>query len=142
MLTEKQQQQTVTDQVGVLMEISNAVVALYKKQFGRGPTAARAKWCGEDMLTVVLEETLTPAERSLVALGEHQRLRDLRLFLQYASIHEFCEPIERLTGRKVRAFISGTDSEAGGLSAELFLLHPVGYDGPSRTELQAQRLKT
>jgi uncharacterized protein YbcI len=118
----------------VLMAISNEMVRLYKDQFGRGPTRARTTWGGTDVLTVVLEDTLTPAERNMIKLGEHQRLRDTRMFFQYASVREFCEPIERLTGRKVRAFISGIDSEADGLAVELFVLHPEGYDGPSRVE--------
>src|SRR3954447_9417892 len=62
----------------VLSEIANTMVRLYKDCFGRGPTQARAQWCGGDVLTVVLEDTLTPAERSLVKMGEHQRLRDTR----------------------------------------------------------------
>lgn len=121
-------------QSSVSMEISNEMVRLYKHQFGRGPTKTRTSWCGGDIVTVVLEETLTPAERNLAKMGEHGRLRDLRMFFQYASVEEFCAPIERLTGRKVRAFISGMDTEADGLSVELFVLHPEGYDGPSRRE--------
>jgi hypothetical protein len=66
---------------------------------------------------------------------EHQRLRDTRTFFQYASVREFCGPIERLTGRKVRSFQSSTDTLVDGLPLELFLLHPKGYDGPSRVEL-------
>ena len=116
------------------MAISNEMVRLYKEQFGRGPTKARTNWAGPDVVTVVLEDTLTPAERNLVKLGEHQRLRDLRLFFQYASVREFCEPVERITGRKVRAFISGVDTECDGLATELFVLHPEGYDGESRIE--------
>ncbi|MEA2322048.1 MAG: hypothetical protein QOD81_1898 [Solirubrobacteraceae bacterium] len=64
--------------------------------------------------------------------GEHQRLRDLRTFFQYASVREFGTPIEQITGRKVRSFISGIDTEVDGLAAEVFVLHPVAYDGPSR----------
>jgi len=89
------------------------------------------------VLTTVLENTLTPAERSLVRLGEHQRLRETRMFFQYATVREFCEPVERLTGRKVRSFQSSTDTEVEGLSIETFILHPKGYDGPSRIELAA-----
>jgi len=44
----------------VLMEISNTMVRLYKEQFGRGPTRARTYWSGPDILTSVLEQTLTP----------------------------------------------------------------------------------
>ena len=116
------------------MEISNAMVALYKQQFGRGPTKAKTHWGGSDLITVVLEDTLTPAERNLVKLGEHQRLRDLRLFFQYASVREFCEPVEQITGRKVRAFFSSIDTEVDGMSIESFMLYPEGQDGPSRTE--------
>jgi uncharacterized protein YbcI len=89
---------------------------------------------GPDVLAVILEDTLTPVEKSLVAMGEHQRLRDLRTFFQYATVPGFCEPIERLTGRKVRAFISGIDTEVDGISTEMFFLHPEGYDGPSRID--------
>jgi len=116
-----------------LLAISNEMVKLYKEQFGRGPTKSRALWAAEDVLMIVLEDTLTAAERNLKQFGEHQRLRDLRTFFQYANVREFCEPIERITGRKVRAFISGIDTEADGLSVETFVLHPEGYDGPSRT---------
>ena len=117
------------------MEISNAMMSLFKNQFGRGPTRARAEWAGNDAIAVILEDTLTPAERNLVAMGEHQRLRDTRMFFQYASVREICEPIERITGRKVRAFVSGTDTLCDGLSVESFVLHPEGYEGPSRSEL-------
>jgi uncharacterized protein YbcI len=115
-----------------LMEISAAMIRIYKDQFGRGPTSARTEWCGRDILAVVLEGTLNPAERNLVRMGEHQRLRDLRLFFQYASVREVCQPVEELTGRRIRAFISGIDTEVDGLSVETFVLHPHGYDGPSR----------
>jgi uncharacterized protein YbcI len=118
----------------VSMEISNTMVRLYKEQFGRGPTKARTHWCGDDLITVVLEDTLTPAERNLVKMGEHQRLRDLRLFFQYAMVREFCGSIEQITGRKVRAFFSAIDTEVDGMSIESFVLHPEGEDGPSRTE--------
>jgi uncharacterized protein YbcI len=118
----------------ILLEVSNVMVRLYKDYFGRGPTQARTQWAGSDALVVFLEDTLTPAERSLVAMGQHQRLRDTRTFFQYATIREFCEPVEQITGRKVRSFLSGIDTEVDGLSMETFVLHPEGYDGPSRID--------
>ncbi len=121
-------------QVNVLTEVSSTMIRLFKDQFGRGPTSARTYWAGPDVLTCILEDTLTPAERNLVKLGEHQRLRDTRLYFQYASVAEFCGPVEEITGRTVRAFHSSTDTEAGGQSVEVFVLHPEGYDGPSRIE--------
>lgn len=122
------------DQPSVLGAISKEMVGLYKEQFGRGPTSVRTHWSGPDMLVTTLEDTLTPAERNLVKLGEHQRLRDVRMFFQYATVEEFCEPVERLTGRKVRSFLSGIDTSVDGFSIEAFALHPEGYDGPSRRD--------
>jgi uncharacterized protein YbcI len=111
-------------QFSVLAEISREMVRVYKDQFGRGPTKARTQWAGPDMLVTLLEDTLTPVERRLVSMGEQGRVRDMRTFFQYASRSHFCEPVERLTGRKVRAFLSAIDPETDGVSIETFVLEP------------------
>ena len=121
-------------QANVLLEVSNTMVRLYKEQFGRGPATAYTRWAGDDVLITVLEETLTLAERNMVKMGEHQRLRDTRMCFQHATVREFCEPVEQITGRKIRSFLSAMDTEVDGLSTEIFILHPAGYDGPSRLE--------
>ena len=111
MSTDEQQEQTQEERgTSLLMDVSNTMVRIYKEQFGRGPTRARSNWAGPDALICVLEETLTPTERNLVKLGEHQRLRDTRMFFQHARVRGFCEPVERITGRKVRAFQSSIDT--------------------------------
>jgi uncharacterized protein YbcI len=56
-------------------------------------------------------------------MGEHQRLRDVRLFFQYARESDFREVVERITGRRVRAFVSGMDA-AQDVSCEVFYLEP------------------
>ena len=58
-----------------------------------------------------------------------------RRFQQHVE-DEFTAVVEQRTGRKVRAFISGIDTAVDGLSVEAFMLHPVGYDGPSREEIR------
>ena len=121
-------------QLGVLSAISSEMVRIYKEQFGRGPTKTRTNWAGPDLLVVTLERTLTPAEHRLRELGEHKHLRDLRLLFQYADVDVFRNPVERITGRKVRAFVSGIDT-AEDLATEIFVLHAEGYDGPSRAEM-------
>lgn len=118
-------------------DISKAMIKVYKDLFGRGPVRVVTYWGGSDVITVVLEDTLTPVEKSLTRLGEHERLREIRTFFQYASVDAFCHPIEQLTGRRVRSFVSGIDTVCDGLSTEVFVLHPDGYDGPSRIELAA-----
>jgi len=118
----------VEPQVSLLAAISNAMVRLHKEQFGRGPTRARSEWAGPDQLVVTLEDTLTPAERRLAALGEEQRLRDTRLLFQYAARDELTGVVERLTGRRVRAFVSGLDTSTD-VACEVFVLEPEPGDG-------------
>jgi uncharacterized protein YbcI len=125
-----EQEQTTEPQSGdhngfesIRAEISREMVRLYKELFGRGPTKARTEFAGPDIVICTLENTFTPAERSLADLGEHQRLRDTRLYFQAATHDKFTQIVERLTGRKVRAFISGLDASVD-VCAELFYLEP------------------
>lgn len=106
-----------------MLEISNAMVRLYKETFGRGPTRARAQFAGQDTLVVVLESSLTVAERNLVAMGEHHRLREARLFFQYTLEDQFRAIVEQALGRRTVAFVSGIDA-ARDVAMEVFTLEP------------------
>ena len=112
-----------TDGQSILSQLSNEMVRLYKEHFGRGPTRARSSWAGDDVVMCTLEDSMTPAERNLCVMGEHQRLRDTRMFFQYASEQEFRETASRVLGRQVRAFVSGIDTEQD-VSVEIFFLTP------------------
>jgi uncharacterized protein YbcI len=105
----------------VRAELSREMVRLYKEQFGRGPTKAKTEFAGPDTILCTLEDSMTPAEHSLAGMGEHQRLRDTRLYFQYATEDEFRGVVERVLGRKVRAFVSGMDTEHD-VSSEVFYL--------------------
>jgi uncharacterized protein YbcI len=112
--------------------ISREMVRLYKELFGRGPTKASTV-IATDMVVCTLEDTLTPAERNMAEMGEHQKLRDVRLFFQYSTEEAFRGAIENATGRKVRAFVSGMDTRED-LATEVFYLEPEGEaDGGSET---------
>lgn len=110
-----------------MLEISNAMVRLYKEAFGRGPTKARAQFAGQDTLVVTLESSLTVAERNLVAMGEHQRLREARLFFQYALEDQFRAIVEQALGRRTVAFVSGIDTQRD-VAMEVFTLEPAADD--------------
>ena len=107
-----------------LQEVTNAMVRIYKEQFGRGPTKARTNYAGPDTLVSTLENSLTVAEPSMLALDEHQRVREIRLFFQHASERDFVDAVQQITGRRVRAFVSGTDTHRD-VSSEVFYLEPV-----------------
>jgi uncharacterized protein YbcI len=115
-----------------MLELSNAMVRLYKEVFGRGPTKARANFAGPDTLVVVLEDSMTVAERNLASLGEHQRLRDARLFFQYAVEQEFRSTVERILGRRTVAFVSGIDTRED-VAVEIFTLEPAAPHPVVRT---------
>ena len=96
---------------GVLAAVSNAMVALHKEQFGRGPTRARTNFAGPDALVCVLEDLLLPAERTMVEMGEQQRVRETRMYLQVATADQFVSAVERIIDRKVHAFSSAADPD-------------------------------
>jgi uncharacterized protein YbcI len=73
---------------------------------------------------VTIQNSLTPAERNMLALDEHQRVREIRMFFQHASEREFAESVEKITGRKVWAFVSGMDTDRD-VASEIFCLEPI-----------------
>jgi uncharacterized protein YbcI len=107
-----------------LQEITNAMVRLYKELFGRGPTKARTNYAGPDTLVATIQNSLTAAERKMLELDEHQRVREIRMFFQHANEAEFTGTVEEITGRKVWAFVSGMDTNRD-VSSEVFYLEPV-----------------
>jgi uncharacterized protein YbcI len=110
----------------VLAAVSKAMVALHKEQFGRGPTRARSNFAGHDALICVLEDALLPAELSMVRMGDQQRVRESRTYLQVATAGAFIDAIEQLVNRKVRGFSSATDPDAN-MVFEIFAFEPDGY---------------
>jgi uncharacterized protein YbcI len=115
-------------QTSQLVQVSRAMIRIYKEQFGRGPERAHSHYAGPDAIVCFLEQTLTPVERTLTTIGEQQRLRDMRMLFQYAAEGEFRGAIEQITGRKVTAFVSGIDVEAD-VASELFTLEPLSLNG-------------
>jgi uncharacterized protein YbcI len=114
---------------GVLTAASNAMVALHKEQFGRGPTRARSNFAGPDTLVCVLDDALLPAERKMVEMGDQQRVRESRMYMQVATTREFVQAIEEIVQRPVRAFSSATDPDAN-MVFEIFSFAPAS-DGDS-----------
>ena len=75
-------------------------------------------------MVCVLEDALLPAERAMVDIGEDQRVREQRAFMQAATADMFTGIVEDLVGRKVRAFASAVDPAAG-VVFEIFAFEPV-----------------
>src|SRR5205085_7357801 len=100
--------------------ISNERGKLVAEFTGRGATRSRA-FIHQDLVVCLLEDGATKAERNLVAAGKSELVRLQRDALQRAMGPRLIAAVERLTDRKVRSFLSGTD-EGGGTSIEAFVL--------------------
>ena len=114
-------------QQSMMVAVSNALVALHKDQFGRGPTKARSHFAGPDALMCVMEDVLLPAERKLVALGQQASVRETRSAYQTATAAEFIATVEQIVYRKVRAFASAVDPDANTVF-ESFHFEPLESD--------------
>lgn len=106
--------------------ISNAVVGLLRDYTGRGPTHARTT-VGSDTIVVTLRNSLTKAERTLAAHGQEVEVLAMRRAFQNTMRDELVAAVERLTGRRVEAFLSDNLHEPD-VAVEIFLLAPNGSD--------------
>jgi uncharacterized protein YbcI len=106
----------------VAAEISNATVKLMHEYTGRGPTKART-YIDENLITVVLEDTLTMGERSLVRDGRTGLVLATRKAFQQTMGSQLVAAVERYSGRKVRVFLSDNHVDPD-VAVESFLLLP------------------
>jgi uncharacterized protein YbcI len=103
--------------------ISKHVVHVMSEFTGRGPTSARTTIDG-DLVMVLLRDTLTKGERSLVADGRAQLVLDMRKAFQSTMRDELIAGIEAIMGREVAAFMSDNHIEPD-TAVEVFLLAPA-----------------
>jgi uncharacterized protein YbcI len=109
-------------------QLSREIVQLHARLYGRGPTKARSYLHG-DYVFCVLEEVFTVAERTLISAGGAEHVQDTRKKFQQAVKSEFIEIVERVTGRRVRVFLSQVDVHSN-LAVEFFL-----FDENAKTEV-------
>lgn len=103
--------------------ISNGVVGLLREYTGRGPTKART-YIKDDLISVVLEDSLTKGERSLVLDGETSLVLTSRRAYQRTMQADLIALVEGASGRKVRAFLSDNHLEPD-IAVESFVMAPV-----------------
>ena len=106
----------------LLASISRAVVRIVHDYTGRGPTKARTSM-RDDIVVVMLQETLLKAERSLIRDDKGGQVVEMRRSFQQTMREDLSEAVEMLTGRKVIAFMSDSHLEPD-YSVELFVLAP------------------
>lgn len=100
--------------------ITSALVGIQTEYLGRGPRSASTFHYGHVLVTL-MHDVLTPAEKSLTRTNRTDAVDHIRHLFQQTMEDEFREAVERLTGRKVLAFISGNHLDPD-IAAELFIL--------------------
>jgi uncharacterized protein YbcI len=104
--------------------VSELVGCLVGEYLGRGPKART--YLNGDVITVVLEDTLTKGEERLVRDGMSELVLEMRSAFQQTMREDLITRVEELTGRKVRASANEMQSD---ISVEVLVL-----DGASEGE--------
>jgi uncharacterized protein YbcI len=107
----------------LFLTISNAIVGLMREYTGRGPTKARTT-LRDNLVVVLLEQTLIKGEQALVQKGRGENVLMLRREYQEAMREEASPKVAQITGRRVLAMMSANHLSPD-LAVELFVL-----DGP------------
>jgi uncharacterized protein YbcI len=100
--------------------ISNAVVRIYTEHHGRGPTRAKS-YLFDDVVLTLMEDSAATVEQTLAKAGDEQLVRDIRARVQGAVAEQLKGAVEQLTGRRVRAFMSGSQLDPD-VKCDVFLL--------------------
>ncbi|HEY5709953.1 MAG TPA: Na-translocating system protein MpsC family protein [Solirubrobacterales bacterium] len=106
----------------VLSAITDGLVSLHTRSYGKGPTSAKTYYMGDAVVTF-LWDGFTKVEETLIATGRGETVALLRRSLQTAMEEEFTAIVEEATGRSVIAFLSQVHMDPN-MAADIFLLAP------------------
>ena len=120
-----------------LAEISNTLVGLHKRYYGKGPVRAKS-FLVDDTVLCLLEGGFTIVERTLIEIGRDEAVRELRRNFQQAMQDQFTRVVEDGLGRRVIAYLSQVHTDPD-VAVELFMLEPAqrGVIAGSRQEFPA-----
>jgi uncharacterized protein YbcI len=124
----------------VAADISRGAVQILREYTGRGPTKARTVFT-PDTVAIILGDTLTRGERSLLILGEQDHILTTRRRYQQLMRDDLVRLIEQRSGRTVEAFFSDNhiDPDYG---VEFFLLKPLTDGDDLETSGEAEPAAT
>jgi uncharacterized protein YbcI len=107
----------------LLKAVSEAMVALHERYHHRAPATVKTQLMGDDLLACVLGGVYTEVEKTMIELQRQAIVQETRRAFQQAMQGRFIAEVQRLSGRRVTAFIS--NSHVGpDLEIELFVLAP------------------
>ena len=108
----------------LLVAVTDAMVALHERYHHRKPGTAKTLLLGDDLLVSILGGVYTDVEKTMIELQRATVIQEIRSAFQIAMQDKFIDAVERLSGRRVLAFIS--NSHVGpDLEMEIFMLAPL-----------------
>jgi uncharacterized protein YbcI len=108
---------------GVTSAISDAMSSLLSRRTGRGATSSWTTF-SRDLIVCVMGNALTNGEKSLVQFGRPEAVLSIRKAYQESMAQEAIGIVERLSGRRVAAFMSNNHIDPD-LAVEIFILQPA-----------------
>ena len=105
----------------LLAEISTSIVAILREHYGRGPMKAKTYVLDDAIVVIMRGSGFTPLEQTIMDAGGSDRVVELRHDFQRMMAGRFTDTIERLTERKVTAFMSSAHVDPD-ITTELFFL--------------------
>jgi uncharacterized protein YbcI len=103
--------------------LTSAMVGIHTEHLGRGPQSA-STFHKDNVIVTLMHDVMTPAERTLARGSRSDAVTQMRHLFQETMEADFRAAVERISGRKVIAFISGNHIDPD-MAAEVFVL-----DGP------------
>ena len=107
----------------MLTAVSDGMVALLKEFYGRGPTRTKSYY-EDDLVVCLLRGGFSRVEQTLLEGGRGSSVIQQRMEFQELMRKRFEVVIERATGRRVIAFMSGNQQDPD-IMCEVFILAPT-----------------
>ena len=120
-----------SDHAHQALAIGNEITRLHREHYGRGASTTRTVF-QRNYVASFLEDIYTPVERTLIEDGQEEGVKQTRQLFQMAMRERFTEAVERITGRKVVAFMSQVHFDPD-LAVEVFVLDSSNGDGTGNT---------
>jgi uncharacterized protein YbcI len=105
----------------LLAAVTDAMVSLHKRYFHRKPVTAKTMLMSDELLACVMGGVYTEVEKTMIELQRQTVVQETRSAFQTAMQDRFIDEVERLSGRRVLAFISNCHVGPD-LEIELFVL--------------------
>lgn len=105
----------------LLSAISTGFVRLLREHYGRGPLKAKTYALDDIVVCVMRGSGFTPLEQTMMDSGDAKHVVTMRENFQAMMAGRYKEMIERLTNRKVLAFLSQAHIEPD-ITIEMFFI--------------------